>query len=125
MSVNLEPVMEVSEKKKWFLFFPFFAGGSCSCQREDEAGDEGGEGIAWKRKRQLMLTSQGHGLEALIRALAADHEAGVAGWPQAEIVALLRDGVAPRGSVLGPMAEVVFRSTSRLDAADLEPSPSS
>ncbi|TAL20024.1 MAG: c-type cytochrome [Aquabacterium sp.] len=53
-------------------------------------------------------------------SLAAAHEAGVADWPQAEVVALLRDGVAPRGSVLGPMAEVVFRSTSRLHAADLD-----
>lgn len=52
-------------------------------------------------------------------SLASPHEAGLAGWPQAEIVALLRDGVAPRGSVLGPMAEVVFRSTRHLDDEDL------
>jgi mono/diheme cytochrome c family protein len=52
-------------------------------------------------------------------ALDAPDQAGVADWPEAEIVALLRDGVAPRGSTLGPMAEVVQRSTQYLPEADL------
>lgn len=52
-------------------------------------------------------------------ALNAPDQAGVADWPEAEIVALLRDGVAPRGSALGPMAEVVLRSTQHLPAEDL------
>lgn len=52
-------------------------------------------------------------------ALDAPDQAGVADWPEHEIVALLRDGVAPRGSVLGPMAEVVLRSTQHLPEDDL------
>ncbi|WP_198085533.1 cytochrome c [Variovorax sp. E3] len=47
------------------------------------------------------------------------HEAGVADWPTADVVALLQTGVAPRGSVMGPMADVVFRSTQYLGDADL------
>ncbi|MDO9074288.1 MAG: cytochrome c [Rubrivivax sp.] len=46
-------------------------------------------------------------------------EASVADWPVEEIVALLRDGVAPRGRAIGPMAEVVQRSTQHLPLADL------
>ncbi len=52
-------------------------------------------------------------------ALDTVREAGVADWPVDEVVALLRDGTAPRGTVTGPMAEVVFRSTQYLDDADL------
>ena len=52
-------------------------------------------------------------------SLNAAHEAGVAEWTEAEVVALLKTGVAPRASVLGPMAEVVFRSTQYLSDADL------
>jgi hypothetical protein len=32
-------------------------------------------------------------------------------WPEDEVVALLGGGPTPRGGVMGPMAEVVFRST--------------
>jgi mono/diheme cytochrome c family protein len=46
-------------------------------------------------------------------------EAGVAAWAAADVVALLKSGVAPRGSVMGPMADVVFRSTQYLSDADL------
>ncbi|HWH73124.1 MAG TPA: cytochrome c [Methylibium sp.] len=53
-------------------------------------------------------------------SLAAPHEAGVQDWPEDEIVALLGGGVAPRGSVMGPMSEVVFRSTQHLSRADLQ-----
>ena len=52
-------------------------------------------------------------------SLGSPREAGVADWPEADIVALLQGGVAPRGSVLGPMAEVVWSSTQHLADADL------
>ncbi len=52
-------------------------------------------------------------------SLTDPHEAGVADWPSADVVALLKTGVAPRGSVMGPMADVVFRSTQYLGDADL------
>ena len=51
-------------------------------------------------------------------ALNAAAEAGVKHWPVDDVVALLKTGVAPHGSVLGPMAEVVFRSTQYLTDAD-------
>ncbi|MNT25291.1 Alcohol dehydrogenase cytochrome c subunit precursor [compost metagenome] len=43
----------------------------------------------------------------------------MADWPAADVVALLKSGTAPRGSVMGPMADVVFRSTQYLSDADL------
>ena len=46
-------------------------------------------------------------------------EAGVGDWPENEVVALLKSGVSARGSVQGPMAEVVARSTRYLADADL------
>jgi len=52
-------------------------------------------------------------------SLADPHEAGLADWPTGDVVALLKSGIAPRGSVMGPMAEVVFRSTQYLSDADL------
>ncbi len=52
-------------------------------------------------------------------SLTAAHEAGVADWPQADVVALLQTGVSPRGWATGPMAEVVLRSTQHLTDADL------
>jgi mono/diheme cytochrome c family protein len=52
-------------------------------------------------------------------SLASPREAGVADWSQDEVVALLKTGVAPRASVMGPMAELVFRSTQHLSDADL------
>lgn len=51
-------------------------------------------------------------------ALNAAVEAGVKEWATGDVVALLQTGVAPHGSVLGPMAEVVFRSTQYLTDAD-------
>ncbi|MDB5731117.1 MAG: hypothetical protein JWQ03_1012 [Variovorax sp.] len=36
------------------------------------------------------------------------------------MVALLKNGTSPRGSVMGPMADVVYRSTQHLSEADLE-----
>ena len=52
-------------------------------------------------------------------SLTDPHQAGLADWPPADVVALLKSGVAPRGSVMGPMADVVFRSTQHLSDADL------
>ncbi len=46
-------------------------------------------------------------------------EASVADWPLDDIVALLRDGAAPRGRAIGPMAEVVVQGTQHLPDADL------
>jgi mono/diheme cytochrome c family protein len=53
-------------------------------------------------------------------ALTSATEAGVADWPTEHIVELLKTGVSPRGSVLGPMAEVVLHSTQYLSDADLQ-----
>ncbi|MDB5874400.1 MAG: alcohol dehydrogenase cytochrome c subunit precursor-like protein [Ramlibacter sp.] len=53
-------------------------------------------------------------------SLASAAEAGVADWAPAQIVRLLQTGVAPRGTVLGPMAEVVLQSTQHLAPADLQ-----
>ena len=52
-------------------------------------------------------------------SLATSAEAGVADWEMQHIVDLLKTGVSARGSALGPMAEVVFRSTQHLDDGDL------
>lgn len=51
-------------------------------------------------------------------ALNAANEAGMAQWPLNDVVALLKTGVAPHGSVIGPMADVVFGSTQYLTGAD-------
>lgn len=53
-------------------------------------------------------------------SLTSPHEAGMADWPKADIVALLRDGAAPKATASGPMAEVVFGSTQYLSADDLD-----
>lgn len=52
-------------------------------------------------------------------SLTSPAEAGVADWQPGEVERLLRTGVSPRGTVLGPMAEVVLQSTQYLDDADL------
>lgn len=53
-------------------------------------------------------------------SLTSRREAGVADWDPREVVALLKNGRSARGSVMGPMADVVFRSTQHLDDADLQ-----
>lgn len=45
--------------------------------------------------------------------------AGVGGWEPAHIETLLTTGISPRGMAMGPMAEVVYRSTQHLSAADV------
>ncbi|HXD08125.1 MAG TPA: c-type cytochrome [Burkholderiaceae bacterium] len=52
-------------------------------------------------------------------SLASSAEAGVADWESAHVVALLKSGTSPRGVVMGPMAEVVYRSTQYLSDEDL------
>nr|WP_297352994.1 cytochrome c [uncultured Caldimonas sp.] len=53
-------------------------------------------------------------------SLASADEAGVAGWETAHVVQLLKAGVSPQASVMGPMAEVVYRSTQHLSDADAQ-----
>ena len=52
-------------------------------------------------------------------SLTSSHEAGVGSWSEQEIMRLLKDGVSPRASVNGPMAEVVLGSTQYLNPQDL------
>jgi mono/diheme cytochrome c family protein len=52
-------------------------------------------------------------------SLSADNEAGVAHWETQQVVDLMKKGVSPRGSVMGPMAEVVYRSTQYWSDDDL------
>ena len=51
-------------------------------------------------------------------SLTLNGEAGVGQWETGDVVDLLTKGVTPRATVLGPMAEVVYRSTQYLSAAD-------
>ena len=53
-------------------------------------------------------------------SLMAKSEAGVAHWPRQDVVALLKTGIAPNASMLGPMAEVVAGSTQFWTDADLQ-----
>jgi cytochrome c553 len=53
-------------------------------------------------------------------SLASPHEAGVGDWQLPQITRLLQTGIAPRGAVLGPMAEVVQQSTQHLALTDLD-----
>jgi mono/diheme cytochrome c family protein len=52
-------------------------------------------------------------------SLASPREAGVQQWSIDEAVTLLKAGVSPHGAAMGPMAEVVFRSTQHMSDADL------
>ena len=53
-------------------------------------------------------------------SLMAKTEAGVGHWPRQDVVALLKTGIAPNASMLGPMAEVVASSTQFWTDADLQ-----
>ncbi|HSI55333.1 MAG TPA: cytochrome c [Ramlibacter sp.] len=53
-------------------------------------------------------------------SLASPHEAGVADWDTAQVVRLLQTGTSQRGTVLGPMAEVVLQSTQHVSPSDLQ-----
>jgi mono/diheme cytochrome c family protein len=52
-------------------------------------------------------------------ALTSPAEAGVADWQLDQVVRVMQTGVSPRGSVLGPMADVVLNSTQHWSADDL------
>jgi mono/diheme cytochrome c family protein len=52
-------------------------------------------------------------------SLASPQEAGVADWDVQQVADLLKAGVSARGSVMGPMVEVVGGSTQYLSDADL------
>jgi mono/diheme cytochrome c family protein len=52
-------------------------------------------------------------------SLASSAEAGVADWATADVAALLKTGMTAHGAAMGPMAEVVFRSTQYLSDADI------
>ncbi len=52
-------------------------------------------------------------------SLTTPHEAGVAHWDIADIVALFKTGSSRRGTVIGPMADVVLGSTQYLSNEDL------
>jgi mono/diheme cytochrome c family protein len=52
-------------------------------------------------------------------SLASDRDTGLGAWEVGEIVELLKTGVAPRGAVFGPMAEVVRDSLQHLTDEDL------
>jgi mono/diheme cytochrome c family protein len=52
-------------------------------------------------------------------SLRSSTEGGVATWDIAQVVALLKTGVAEGASVMGPMADVVLHSTQHLNDADL------
>jgi mono/diheme cytochrome c family protein len=53
-------------------------------------------------------------------SLADPQQAGVQQWPRAEVVRLLKSGVSPHATVLGPMADVVYTSTQYLSDTDLD-----
>ena len=52
-------------------------------------------------------------------SLASGSDSGLGAWEIGEIVELLKTGVAPRGAVFGPMAEVVRDSLQHLTTDDL------
>jgi len=52
-------------------------------------------------------------------SLTSPAEAGVADWPLEHVVRVMQSGVSPRGTVLGPMADVVLNSTQNWNADDL------
>jgi mono/diheme cytochrome c family protein len=52
------------------------------------------------------------------RPLTVGSVDGLARWRDQDLVDLLTTGVSARGAAIGPMAEVVMRSTQHLDRAD-------
>ncbi|AMP01227.1 cytochrome c family protein [Collimonas arenae] len=52
-------------------------------------------------------------------SLTSDEEIGLGDWDIEHITALLKNGVSPRGTVLGPMAEVVGASLQHLNDPDV------
>ena len=52
-------------------------------------------------------------------SLTAPEEASVVDWPTQDVVDLMKKGVSARGSVMGPMSEVVLNGTQYLSEPDL------
>lgn len=52
-------------------------------------------------------------------SLTSKREASVSAWETKDVVALLKTGTSPHASVMGPMADVVYRSTQHLNDTDL------
>ncbi|MEJ7688230.1 MAG: c-type cytochrome [Variovorax sp.] len=52
-------------------------------------------------------------------SLTSKREAGVSDWSTADVAALLKTGTSPWGSVMGPMADVVYSSTQYLNDEDV------
>lgn len=73
-------------------------------------------GADWQRLDGGLMNPQGW----YAPSLQAAGEAGLADWPAAEIVRLLKTGTSARGSTSGPMAEVVLHGTQHLHDADLQ-----
>ena len=72
-------------------------------------------GADWRDLGGGLMSAQGWYAPSLQDA----REAGLAQWPAAEIVRLLKTGHAAQGSVSGPMAEVVLRGSQYFSDADL------
>ena len=53
-------------------------------------------------------------------SLTSNREAGLGDWSTRDIVDLLQVGISPRGTVYGPMAEVVYNSLQYLSDGDVE-----
>ncbi len=76
---------------------------------------------AWGAREVLALSGGMIPMQAWYApALTASSEAGVADWPVADIVRLLRTGTSPTASTLGPMGEVVLHGTQHLGESDLQ-----
>jgi mono/diheme cytochrome c family protein len=111
--------------------YPIRAGGQNDAQIERGAYLVGGLGhcsACHAPRNALGATRSDHFLSGALMpmqdwyapSLMARDQAGVQHWPQAEVVALLKTGVAPQASVAGPMAEVVAKSTQYWSDADLQ-----
>jgi mono/diheme cytochrome c family protein len=80
----------------------------------------GGRSLFGRTRRPLELSGGVTPIDKWYApSLQSDTEAGVSKWDTRTIIDLLKNGVSARGSVLGPMAEVVYRSTQHLSDADL------
>jgi len=100
--------------------------------RAGEPAPEPGRSAEWHRGRYLVdglghcaacHTSRdalgGPGADGGLIPMENWYAPPLGGGDPASVVALLKTGVSPHGTAMGPMAEVVFRSTAHLTAADV------
>jgi hypothetical protein len=73
----------------------------------------------WWRQRGAAGPGRRHDPGAGLVCPAPGGEHGLGSWSEADIAALLRTGVSPRGTSLGPMSEIVGRSLQYLDDEDI------